>query len=351
MACFSSSAWIGGQTALINLKRDFMGKAMLGVGLLVFSSILGACAVLASQGTVDHPSIDAVQGIVAAFQKHPIVIVGEWQHGIRQLGDFYVQLVKDPTFQNTVQDIVIEFASRNNQPLLDRYVNGGDVPMQQVRHIWRDTTKVASWESPIYPEWLAAIRKVNRKLPSDHRLRVLAGDTAIDWSRTQTHEDWAKLGDNNGSFADVIINEVLVKHRRALVVLGGNHVAKLGHNGSPNTSTIIESHYPGSLYVVIHHLIPHDPDEALLRLPNNPSAPALYDLAGTALGSKPDHNGIARERYVDAWLYVGPAETMTEAQLAPGSLEQTYMKELDRRSMIEWGDLRTRRLLNSASAK
>lgn len=76
------------------------------------------------------------------------MIIGE-NHWLQQAGDFYIQLVRDARFQNTVQDIVIEFASRNNQPLLDRYVGGADVPMEQVRRIWRDTTKVASWESPI----------------------------------------------------------------------------------------------------------------------------------------------------------------------------------------------------------
>ncbi|HET9399618.1 MAG TPA: hypothetical protein VFO34_01595 [Candidatus Acidoferrales bacterium] len=316
-------------------------------GLVAYSSGVR----VAAQASANHPPVDAITGIVAAFQKHPVVVIGEWQHGVRQLGDFYVQLVRDSSFQETAQDIVIEFASRNNQELLDRYVNGANVPIENVRRIWRDTTKVASWESPIYAQWLAAIRDVNQKLAPGKRLRVLAGDTAIDWSRVNSHEDWQKLGDNNISFADVIITEVLEKHRRALVVLGGSHVAKLGHQGQPNTSTIVEKRYPGSLYVAIHHLIPHDPDEAFLKLPNDPNAPALYDLAGTALGSKSDQNGVAPQRYTDAWLYVGPADTMIQAQPAAESLELSYMRELDRRSMIEWGDLRIRRFLAAAAAK
>ena len=159
--------------------------------------------------------VDAVQGIVAAFQQHPVVIIGE-AHWLRQAGDFYVRLVRDPAFQEIVQDIVVEFASRNNQPLLDRYIDGEDVPLEDVRRIWRDTTGVASWESPIYAEWLAAIREVNKKLPPPHRLRVVAGDTAIDWRRMHTHSDWAALGDNNVSFAEVIVNQVLEKNRRAV---------------------------------------------------------------------------------------------------------------------------------------
>lgn len=298
----------------------------------------------------DHPPVDAIQGIIAAFQKHPVVVIGEWRHGLRQMGDFYIRLVKDPNFQQTVQDIVIEFASRNNQPLLDRYINGENLPAEEVRHIWRDTTKVASWEFPIYAEWLQAIREVNRKLPPEHRFHVLAGDTAIDWSRIQTHENWEKLGDNNTSFADVIMNQVLAKHRRAFVVLGSNHVTKLGsRQGGPNTTTMVESRYPGSMYVIMNHLIPHDPDEDLLQLSGHPEVPALYDLADTSLGNKPDRNGVAPIRYVDAWLYVGPADTMVESLPPPHSLEPSYMKEVDRRSMIEWGELRARRFLGEAA--
>ena len=184
---------------------------------------------------------DAVREIVAAFKQHPVVIIGE-AHWLRQPGDFYVRLVGDPEFQETVQDIVIEFASRNNQPLLDRYSAGQNVPIEEVRRILRDTTKVASWESPIYAEWLAAIREVNKTLPAARRLRVLAGDTTIDWSQIKTHDDWAALGDNNISFADVVIHEVLEKKHRALVVLGSNHVTRSGdRNGNDNTTTRIES--------------------------------------------------------------------------------------------------------------
>ncbi len=295
-----------------------------------------------------HP-VSAVEGIVAAFQKHPVVIIGEWRHGLRQMGDFYVRLVRDPSFQQTVHDIVIEFASRSNQPLLDRYISGDDVPIEQVRRIWRDTTKVASWESPIYAEWLAAIRDVNRTLPPNRRFHVLAGDSAIDWDSIKTHDDWAALGDNNVSFADVI-DGVIARNRRALVVLGGNHVAKLGtRTGDANTTTLVERRHPGSTYVVIHHLIPDDPDEVSLRLAD-PSEPALYDLAGTRLGKKPDSNGVPPARYTDAWLYVGPASSMNEATPRPGSLEAAYMKEVDRRSMIEWGELRGRKFLGDAAA-
>ena len=81
-----------------------------GIALLLGSSAGGQQAPL---------GIPAIRGIVADFSEHPVVIIGE-AHWLREAGDFYIRLVHDPEFQRNVQDIVVEFASRNNQPLLDR---------------------------------------------------------------------------------------------------------------------------------------------------------------------------------------------------------------------------------------
>jgi hypothetical protein len=85
-----------------------------------------------------------------------------------------------PRIARTVDDIVIEFASRQSQPVLDRYIAGQDVPVEELRRVWRDTTKVAGWESPVYARWLEAIRDVNRGLPATHKSGVLAGDTKVE---------------------------------------------------------------------------------------------------------------------------------------------------------------------------
>lgn len=294
---------------------------------------------------------DAVQGIVAAFGHHPVVMIGE-VHGIAPAGEFYGRLVGDRKFQETVEDIVVEFSSRNHQRLLDRYIAGEDLPIEEVRHIWRDTTKVASWESPIYAQWLARIRDVNKGLPPNRRLRVLAGDTAVDWQSIHTHADWEALGDNNVSFADVIVNEVLRRGHRALVVLGTNHVTKSGdRNGNQDTTTRVESRYPGSTYVVLldNRGLLEPPAEELVRLHQLPqNAPILCELAGTPLGDFADR-ATPLARKADALLYLGPPEALTRAFPPAGSLEPTYRKEVDRRSMIEWGELQDRKFLGAAA--
>ncbi|HZE89072.1 MAG TPA: hypothetical protein VE404_05960, partial [Verrucomicrobiae bacterium] len=297
---------------------------------MVDSRRLGAAwllvAIAASMtARADAPPVDAVKGIVAAFDRHPVVVIGE-AHQLHEAGDFYVRLVKAPSFQALAPDIVVEFASRQSQPILDRYVAGDDVPSEEARRIWRDTTKVAAWESPIYAAWLGAIREVNRGLPPGKRLRVLAGDTAIDWSRITSHEEWAALGDNNVSFADVIVREVLDRERRALVVLGANHVTRAGdRHGGENTTTRLEAKHPGATFVALIHGVA-SPWE-VLTLPDG-APPSLLPAPAAVRES------------ADAILFLGNRDDLDWAPPLAGTLESAYLAEIDRRSRIEWGELR-----------
>jgi hypothetical protein len=278
---------------------------------------------------------DATHGIIAAFKQHPIVAIGE-VHWVRHVGNFYIQLVRDAAFQATVQDIVIEFASRTNQSLLDRYVSGEELPARDVQRIWRDTTKVASWEGPIYAQWLAAIREVNQQLPPGRRLRVLAGDNTVDGSAVHTHADWTAPGDDNISIADVIANEVLKPQHRALVILGRNRATKFGDRyGRPNAITRIQSRYPGSTYVVLLDaaglLQPALQELAHLHLLAG-ERPALCELSGTRLGDAPDGDGMPLGKKADALLYLGSPQSFASAFPPAGPLEPEHPPAVDGQS-------------------
>ena len=289
----------------------------------------------------------AIPAIVCAFASHPVVAIAE-SHGVRQAGDFYVALVRDTAFQRTVNDIVIEFASGQSQPLLDRYVLAGAwVPPETLRTIWRNTTKVASWEYPIYARWLDAVREVNRALPPGRRIRVLAGDTPVDWSRLRGPSDWEALGDNNVSFASVIANQVLAAHRRALAVLGGNHLMRTGtRDGGPNTTTRVEALHPGAMHVVwLSNGRPGGDDVDARITDEHWPRPSLVSLRGTWIGQIAA--GAHRfEDIADDLLYLGPARELVTEQAPATSFDSAYVVELDRRSWIEWGDsTRARRFL------
>lgn len=272
----------------------------------------------AARGSVMQPRPqNAIRGIVEAFDRFPIVAIGEG-HSLREAGDFYVSLVKDIEFQKKVNDIVIEFGSRLSQPILDRYVNGEEIPRTELQQVWRNTTKVFAFESPIYAALLKAVRDVNRELPREHRLRVLAGDSPIEWTKVTTHNQWESYQPNDLSFAEVINDQVLAHKRKALVIMGGSHLSKSAHaNRDPNTTSLVERKHPGTVYVVLL-------DQSKKDSEWNP--PALIATISPYAGD-----------YSDALLYLGENLVWAQPDWQQYRADSVYLKELNRRARIEWG--------------
>ena len=159
------------------------------------------------------------------------------------------------------------------------------------------------------------------------------------------------LGDNNISIAEVIRAQVLKKNQRALVVLGSNHITKSGdRTGGSNVTTRLEGEYRGSTYVVLTlNARTFDPFlEDQLNLPK-PEGATLYALEGTAAADIRDQTGTVLIAKADALLYLMPRDAFTEVVYPPPSFEPAYVRELDRRSLIEWGELRIRKVLGLPS--
>jgi hypothetical protein len=164
-----------------------------------------------------------VRTILEAFDHVNLVALGE-RHWSRQHSEFRKALIRDPAFARKVNDIVIEFGNPLHQAILDRYVVGEDVPAADLRKVWQDTTQPGAWDSPVYEDFLVAVRVENTTLPRDGQLRVLAGDYPIDWSAITGPADLPDLDARDRSAAAIVQHEVLDRGRKALVLFGSAHV-------------------------------------------------------------------------------------------------------------------------------
>lgn len=76
---------------------------------------------------------------------------------------------------------MVEFGGEAVQDIIDRYVNGEEVPFAGLRHFWTDT---AGWSpGPAvrgYVNFYANVRAANLKLPNGHRIKAQLGDSKID---------------------------------------------------------------------------------------------------------------------------------------------------------------------------
>lgn len=187
-----------------------------------------------------------VQTLIAAFEQADIVALGE-VHGQQVDSDVRIALVRHPEFARKVRFIVVEFASTAQQPTLDRYIDGGEVSRAELAKVWQTTSQsqTSVWDSPIYADFLAAVREVNRGLPIGSRIRVLAGDPPA-----------GSTVPRDAPAVSALKHLVLETHGKALVIYGAAHFYRrevgqiLLANGGGITK-LVEADYPGRTFVVL----------------------------------------------------------------------------------------------------
>lgn len=205
--------------------------------------------VLAVHATAQSQSrLAPIDDLLAVFDEFDVVALSEGGHQSRVASDFRLRLVRHPDFANEIDDIVVEFANYRHQDVLDRYIAGSEVPVAELRRVWRDTTQYKVWDSPVYAEFFEAVRTVNQDLAKEEGIRVLAGDPPIDWSKIRTVEDWAPyVSTRDDHFVSVVETEVLAKNRKALLIAGGAHFERQNKTG---VAALLDASQPGLLFVV-----------------------------------------------------------------------------------------------------
>jgi hypothetical protein len=166
--------------------------------------------------------------ILDAWKTADVVCLGE-DHDRYYDNELRMALIRKPAFARTARVIVVEMANPVHQDLLDHFIlDGATMTREDLAPIWQDATNPEVWESPIYEQLLRAIREVNLPLPRDQRVRVLAGDSKVDWSKITLPEQLIPLMNRGGNIRDIIAAQVLDPHLKAVAFYGAGHCNKLG---------------------------------------------------------------------------------------------------------------------------
>ena len=167
--------------------------------------------------------LESVVAIVDAFRTHSVVAVTAG-HGEARGYAFAQLLIHNPRFIVAIDDIVIEEGNSRYQDVADRFVRGESVPMESLRHVWRDTTQPGLGYDRQWEAFFTAVRGVNASLPTARKIRVLLGDPPIEWETVKTQEEHRRWIEMRDTFpADLIQREVIAKGRRALLTYGSMH--------------------------------------------------------------------------------------------------------------------------------
>jgi hypothetical protein len=165
------------------------------------------------------------EDVLSLYELYDIVHIGERHWNLTDYS-FRVALINHPSFADVVDDIVIESGNYLYQDLLDEYIlDLEDVPEDQLCKVWRDTVlPTGVWDATIYKNFVHDVRAVNERLPRDQRVRLIAAEPPIDWSKVKTPEQAARFFGQRCTHASrVVETEVLKYNRKALIIYGGAH--------------------------------------------------------------------------------------------------------------------------------
>ena len=360
-------------------------RTLVALALVMVAALLAGTSMASAQ--TPHPPMPtvrgAIDGILAAFEKHRLVGLGD-MHGMAQQEDFFVTLIRDPRFVKEVGNVVVEFGTATHQDILDRYINGGNVSYAELRSVWSD---VVGWTPTVtglgYVNFFVQVRTINLSLAPEQRIRVWLGEPAIDWSKVNTREDIIPAMEQRDSYpATIIKREILGKGKKALVIYGHWHFATPGMLPKDpkgivigldrDLRTEIEDDHPNAYFVVLPYWgfvekacsaafeqtyrdwttpalafpVRGSTIEDALRKPGCHAAPPIgpinmpnktdAELAAIRASVEIAEDEMASGVNGDALLYLGPAATLTRTPQEPSIyLDAAYRAEINRRNQIK----------------
>ena len=179
-----------------------------------------------------------------------------------------------------------------------------------------------------------------------HQIRNFLGDPYGDWEKIKDAEDLGPyLAHRDEWYAQVVKDEVLAKHHRALLIMGSGHF--LRRNGPGLVESAIRAAGANPYLIVMGTNAVGGYDNLDQRFGSWP-IPAIVALAGNWVGDLPAMpvvtGGMAPatplklSAAADALLYVGPRDSLTEVRMPRAELDGTpYGNEIVRRLNIQMG--------------
>ena len=169
---------------------------------------------------------DGVEYILKGFEQLDIVAIGE-SHGIKEVTDFYIELVKNENFRKKVDAVVFELGNSLYQEDLDNYIFGKNNDTLKIKKLWRDHTSsfLQPGDRTGVSRFFKEVRDIN--LTAEHKIRILAAEPPIEWAKIKSSEELFEFVDQRHQFyADLVISDVLDKKKKALLIMGSGHFNK-----------------------------------------------------------------------------------------------------------------------------
>jgi hypothetical protein len=267
-----------------------MRAALRGLGIAFVALATNGAVQAGKTATLPDPVPTSVAvGIERAFETHRVVALTDPRSPA--LNRVVLSLLRDPTFRKRARVIVYDCCAPRYQPLVDRYVNGGDVSLADVSRAWAHAGPAIP-----RPNLFVRARELNRRLAAGQRIRIVL---AHPWAsgvfvckRSRRCNVWGDRLDR--VIADVVEKEVFRRNQNALLLAGFWKLDRRRRPANPkgfgfdSAARRIEARHPGSLFLA--WALPPCPTAGSIadELIAGWRPPAIADIRGSSVGAAPE---------------------------------------------------------------
>jgi hypothetical protein len=191
------------------------------------------------------------------------------------------------------------------------------------------------------------VRRLNRSLPHNDRIRVRLGDPAFDWSKLRRASQLFRAGARRDDVFASTAERAARAGRHVLLLSGFGHFLRSAPGGPQTGSALerLERGAPGRVWTVLPYGgVPKDQDDFERRFITPLPSVAMQPLTGE-LGDLPANRflqrpltpgpGLALRDLGDALISFGPCAELRFAKLSRAPFrDRAYLRELDRRNRI-----------------
>lgn len=309
--------------------------------------------------------------VLQALAKHQLVIYGEI-HRRQWSWDFCRSVINDPKFARSAGTIYMEI-SAHKQGDLDAFLAKESPDPELILGTFREMQS-GGWPDQGMSEFLLDVWRLNRALPAEKRIKVVAVDIPRPFSTFKTSEEQKKYFDTvmnrNAFMAETIEKDIRSNRdpRHGLFIVGTGHVYKSSAPGFASSMTatkiasagaLLSARLPrGEVYALFTHQAIIDNngsvqgrirggvfDEAFAL---NGDAPVAFEIPRSPFGREPfdalpevsyeTATGTYADNY-DGYVFLGSLDREPTEYLLYDLYSDDFVKELVRRAGLDHSTL------------
>ena len=291
---------------------------------------------------------DPIEFILDKLSKYKLVMLGEI-HRRKVSWDFLKNVVNDERFPRNTGVIFMEMAS-HKQKDIDKFLANDTIDKELLLNVFREYVDVG-WNDKGMFDFIIEVWKINKKLPNDRRIKIIAADTPRPFSSFQSLNDMinndAKY-DRDEFMASTILNYVnsMEDNRNALFISGTSHICKT----IESAGSIISKKILNNSYTIFEHSPRNDDgrirygmfDYAFYKTGDHPIA---FELKNSPFGKEP-FDGLYPEgfgRYqdnYDGYIFFGSLDNEPNGEILLDLYSDKFINEIDRRLHLEGTSLK-----------